>query len=156
MKWIGAILVSLLTVLHPVSVYGLSCARPKLDKRAIESAAMIFEGVAGAKRRLNAHEKLLVRNHPIRQRGGRIENLRVYRFHVTRGWKGALSRQTINVLFNTTWGDGFAKGGSYLVVSPRNLGKLAWAPLCGHTTDSVYAAKIGNYRMLEELIVRER
>ena len=59
-------------------------------------------------------------------------------------------------IFNTTWGDGFSKGVSYLIVSPQNIGGLTWTPLCGHTIDLDYADKIGSLTMLKRLLGRQR
>ncbi len=56
------------------------------------------------------------------------------------------------MLFNTYWGNGFTKGEAYLVVSPKQVGNLFWAPLCGHTIDVKYAARFGNLAMLETVI----
>ena len=90
--------------------------------------------------------------HAIEAKGGSIKDLRVYTFTVTHGWKGAAKGQSVEVLFNSYWGDGFAEGVAYLVVSPRQVGKLFWAPLCGHTLDVKHAADIGSLTMLEQLI----
>jgi hypothetical protein len=48
--------------------------------------------------------------HAIKGRGGRTEDLRVYNFTVTHGWKGTAVGQSVDVLFNSYWGDGFAEG----------------------------------------------
>ncbi len=136
----------------PARAFGLSCARPSLDDVAIDNAVAIFEGTAGAKRRLDYREKAAVRTHALKGRGGRVEDLRVYSFNVTQGWKGTMANRSVDVLFNTYWGDGFAPGQTYLVVSPQQVGNLFWAPLCGHTIDVKYAAKFGNIAMLEQVI----
>ena len=152
MKGSLAIVVAALGLLLPGAAFGLSCARPSLDKTAIDAAIMIFEGTAGPKRSLDFRERAAVRRHAIEAKGGRTEDLRVYSFTVTRGWKGAATGQSVDVLFNSYWGDGFAEGEAYLVVSPRQVGNLFWAPLCGHTIDVRHAADIGTLAMLERLI----
>ena len=71
---------------------------------------------------------------------------------MTRGWKGAAAGQNVDILFNTYWGDGFAAGDAYLVVSPQRVGTLFWAPLSGHTIDMRYAGDIGSLAMLERVV----
>ncbi len=149
MKGSWAIVVAALGLFLPGAAFGLSCARPSLDETAIDAAIMIFEGTAGPKRSLNFRERAVVRMHAIEAKGGRIEDLKVYSFTVTRGWKGAATGQSVDVLFNSYWGDGFAEGEAYLVVCPRQVGNLFWAPLCGHTIDMRYAGDIGSLAMLE-------
>jgi hypothetical protein len=148
--WRVAVVV--LALLLPGESFALSCARPILDEAAIAAATMIFEGTAGPKRPLDFSERSDIRLSTIATKGGGARNLRVYRFTVTKGWKGALRGQTVDVLFNTYWGDGFAAGGRYLLVSPRRVGKLFWAPLCGHSIDLLHAAKFGDIARLERLI----
>jgi len=152
LKGSWAIVVAALGLVLPGAAVGLSCARPSLDETAIEAAIMIFEGTAGPKRSLDSRERAAVRLHAIEGRGGGAEDVRVYRFTVTRGWKGAASGQSVDILFNSYWGDGFAEGEAYLVVSPRHVGNLFWAPLCGHTIDLKYAAEFGSIAMLERVI----
>ncbi len=147
-----AIVVAALGLISPGAAFGLSCARPSLDETAIAAAIMIFEGTAGPKRSLDRRERAAVRRHAIEAKGGRTEDLRVYRFAVTRGWKGATRGQSVDVLFNTYWGDGFAEGGAYLVVSPRQVKNLFWTPLCGHTIDLRHAAEFGTLAKLERRI----
>ncbi len=151
MKRYLAVVVVALGVFSPSAAFGLSCARLSLDESAIDAAIMIFEGIAGLKRTLDFRERAAVRRHAIGAKGGRSEGLRVYSFTVTRSWKGAATGQSVDVLFNTYWGDGFAKGEACLVVSPRQVGNLFWAPLCGHTINMRYAADIGSLAMLERL-----
>ena len=152
MKRYLAVVVVALGVLSPGAAFGLSCARLSLDETAIDAATMIFEGTAGAKRSLDFRERAAVRRHAIEAKGGRTGDLRVYSFAVTRGWKGVATGQSVDVLFNTYWGDGFSEGEAYLVVSPRRVGNLFWAPLCGHTLDMRNAADIGSLATLERLI----
>ncbi len=152
MKGSWAIVVAALGLFLPGAAFGLSCARPSLDEAAIDAAILIFEGTAGPKRSLDFRERAAVRMNAIEAKGGRTEDLRVYSFTVTRGWKGAVTGQSIDVLFNSYWGDGFAQGEAYLVVSPRQVGNLFWAPLCGHTIDVRHAADISTLAMLERLI----
>ena len=152
MKGSWFIVVAVLGLFWPGETLGRSCARPSLDESAIDTAIIIFEGIAGPKRSLDFRERAIVRTHAIESIGRRTEDLRVYSFTVTQGWKGAATAQIVDVLFNTYWGDGFARGGSYLVVSPQQVGNLFWAPLCGHTIDVKHAADIGNLAMLERVI----
>ncbi len=152
MKSSWAILVVVLIIVLPRAAFGLSCARPILDEPAIETAVTIFEGIAGPKRSLSFRERAIVRIRALKGRGGSTKALRVYSFTVTQGWKGATVGQSVDVLFNTHWGDGFTMGEAYLVVSPQQVGNLFWSPLCGHTIDVKYAAKFGNLAMLERVI----
>ena len=147
-----AIFAMALSLLLPNAAFGLSCARPNLDEAAIKSSVLIVEGIAGPKRPLNLLERGAVKMNAINGKGGTIKDLRVYRFTVTQGWKGASAGETVNVLFNSYWGDGFAEGESYLVVSPQQVGRLFWAPLCGHTIDLDFAARFGNLALLEKVI----
>ena len=152
MKGSWALVVVALGVFSPGPAFALSCARLSLDEAAIDAAVMIFEGTAGPQRKLDFRETAAVRLHAIEAKGGRTGNLRVYGFTVTRGWKGAAAGQRVDILFNTYWGDGFAAGEAYLVVSPRQVGELFWAPLCGYTIDVKHAAVIGDLAMLERLV----
>jgi len=152
MKRSWVIVVVALGFMLPGTAFGLSCARPSLDEAAIDAAVMIIEGIAGPKRALDFRERAAVQMHAIEAKGGGTEDLRVYSFTVTQGWKGAATGQSVDVLFNNYWGDGFAEGESYLVVSTRQIGDLFWAPLCGHTIDVKHAADFGNLAMLEQLI----
>jgi hypothetical protein len=152
LKWSWAIVVAALGLLLPGSAFGLSCASPSLDETAIDAAVMIFEGTAGPKRSLDSRERAAVRIHAIEGKGGGSEDLRVYSFTVTHSWKGAAEGQSVDVLINSYWGDGFAEGEAYLVVSPKQVGNLFWSPLCGHTIDVRYAADIGSIAMLEQSI----
>ena len=152
MKGCRAFLVVVLAVLMPGEAFGLSCAVPRLDETAINAAIMIFEGTAGPKRKLTAGETRAVRKHGLASIGGGAEDLKVYSFVVTRGWKGAATGQAVDVLINTYWGDGFAEGETYLVVSPQQVGNLLSSPLCGHTGNLKLAAELGNLATLERLI----
>ena len=146
------IVVAALGLVLSGAAFARSCVRPSLDETAVAAAVVIFEGIAGPKRLLGIRERAVVRTDAIVTKGGRTEDLRAYGFMVTRGWKGATRGQSVDVLFNTYWGDGFAEGESYLVVSPRQVENLVWAPLCGHTIDVRHAADIGTLAMLERLI----
>ncbi len=141
-----------LGVFSPGAAFGLSCARPILDENAIDAAVMIFEGSTGVKRALDFRERAAVRRHALEAKGGRTGDLRVYRFTVTRGWKGVATGQSVDVLFNIYWGDGFAEGAAYLVISPQRIGNFFWVPLCGHTKDVKFAADFGDLAMLERVI----
>lgn len=152
MKGYWAILVVALGLLLPGAAFGLSCAAPRLDETAVGAAITIFEGIAAPKRSLDARELAAVRMHEIESKGGSTTDLRIYSFAVTRGWKGVATGQSVDVLVNTYWGDGFAEGETYLVVSPRQVGNLFWAPLCGHTVNVRYAAENGDLATLARLI----
>ena len=152
MKQPLALVLAATILLLPDPALALSCARLSLDEAAVDAAVMIFEGTAGPKRTLDHREKAAVRFLGLESKGGGIEDLRVYRFTVTKGWKGASAGQGVDVLFNGYWGDGFAEGLAYLVVSPQQLGGLFWAPLCGHTIDLKHAADIGSLAVLERRI----
>jgi hypothetical protein len=152
LKGSWAIVVAVLGLLLPSAAYGLSCARPSLDEAAIDAAVVIFEGTAGPKRSLDSRERAVIRTDALEAIGGSLKDLGVYSFTVTQGWKGATAGQSVEVLFNTYWGDGFAEGEAFLVVSPRQAANLFWAPLCGHTIDMRTAAGIGSLAMLERLI----
>ena len=103
-------LVAALVLFLPGAAFGLSCARPSLDETAIDAAIMIFEGTAGSKRALDLREKAAVRIYSIDSIYGSAEDLKVYGFTVTQGWKGATTGQSVDVLFNGYWGE---------TVSPR-------------------------------------
>ncbi len=136
----------------PGTAAARSCAPPRLNDAAIEAAVVIFEGTAGEKRTPSSRERAAIRLNPIEGLGSAIEDLRVYRFTVTNGWKGTAAGQSVEVLFNTYWGDGFAEGESYLVVSSRQVEGLFWAPLCGNTVHASYAAKNGDLATLEQVV----
>lgn len=152
MKWVWTIATAVLSLISSSTAFGLSCARPNLDEITIKSAIAIFEGTAGPKRSLDFRERAAVKAHAIKGIGGTTEDLRVYRFAVTRGWKGTAAGQSVDVVFNSYWGDGFAEGEAYLVVSPRRAGNLFWSPLCGHTIDVKHAAMIGELDLLGTVI----
>lgn len=139
-------------MLLPGEAFGLSCAVPRLDETTINAAIMIFEGTAGPKRLLSTGETAVVENLGFESKGGGAVDLRVFRFTVTRGWKGASTGQTVDILINTYWGDGFAEGESYLVVSPQQVGNLLSSPLCGQSSNLELAAELGNLATLERLI----
>lgn len=146
------VLVAALSLFLPEAAFGRSCARPNLDETAIDAAIMIFEGTAGPKRSLDVRERAAVQLYDIEGIYGGAEDLKVYSFTVAQGWKGATTGQSVDVLFNGYWGGGFAEGKAYLVVSPRQVGNLFWAPICGHTIDVRHAAEIGNLATLERVI----
>ncbi|MDX1402208.1 MAG: hypothetical protein R3245_09825 [Kiloniellales bacterium] len=146
------IIILMLGLLLPGPAFALSCARPSLDQSAIDAAVMIFEGIAGPKRALAPGERKAVKSGAVGAIGGGLEDFGVYRFEVTKGWKGADFGQSVQVLFNNYWGDGFSEGGSYLVVATQQIGDLFWAPLCGHTIDVKHAADFGDLATLERLI----
>jgi len=152
MKGYRVILVVALGLFLPSEAFGLSCAAPRLDETAVNAAILIFEGTAGQKRMLTAGEGEAVREHGFVSIGGGTGDLRVYSFTVTRGWKGAVTGQIVDILFNGYWGDNFREGGAYLVVSPQQVGDLFSSPLCGYTSDVKFATDLGNLATLERLI----
>ncbi len=152
MTWIRTAALAAFVCIVSGPALSLSCARPSLDEAAIDSAVVIFDGKAGSKRPLTRGETTRVGGQGLRQLGGRRSDLKVYRFTVTRAWKGVARGQALDVLFNTHWGDGFAEGESYLVVSPQAIGRLFWAPLCGHSLELRSAADMGGIATLERVI----
>jgi len=152
MKWSRAMLVAALTLILPGQALALSCMQPNLDEAAIQGAAVIFEGTVGEKRGLAAAEEAAVRNHAVESLGGGAADLKVYSFTVTRGWKAAAAGETRQVLFNSHWGDGFAAGERYLVVSPERVGNLDWAPLCGLSLHVNHATDLGMLDTLERVL----
>ena len=147
-----SVVVVTLSLFAAHTALALSCARPSMDQSVIDGAVAIFEGTAGPKRSLDFRERVAIKVNPIEGKGGGTENFGIYRFTVTNGWKGVTAGQSVDVLFNNYWGDGFAEGGTYLVVSTQQVGDLFWAPLCGHTIDLKHAADFGDLSMLEQLI----
>ena len=144
--------VAFLIFLLPGTASALSCARPSLNRAAVWDAVAIFEGTAGRKRDLMPKEEAAVRRTAFKGKVAGTPHLKVYAFTVTRSWKGVDAGQRVEVLFNTYWGDGFAEGEDYLVVSPQRAGALFWAPLCGHTVERGHAEAMGDLRRLERLV----
>lgn len=130
----------------------LSCAAPTLDGAAVTQSVAIFEGVAGNRHSLTRKQKAAVKTSEPSDRLAGMENLRVYDFTVTKSWKGVAKGQTVSILFNTYWGDNYAPGGKFLIVSPERIGDMFWTPLCGHSIDLEWARKIGDLALLEQVI----
>ena len=147
-----ALVLAVLRVSAPGSAYALSCVPPVMNESVVESAAIIFEGVAGPRRRLSRAEAAVLDAANVIAEGGGIENLRVFEFTVTKGWKEATKGQRIQVLRNTYWGDGFAAEESYLMLADRRIGDIYLAPLCGPTVYLRSAAASGHLKALERLI----
>ncbi len=120
------------------NVHALSCAVPQVDDKVIEGALVIFEGVVQSSRGLGFIEKLNLKTGDLNQIGGKLKDLRVYVFRVTKTWKGAKQGEEVQVLRNTYWGDGFLDEGKYLVVSSEKYGDLYHSHLCGPTFDLQY------------------
>ena len=117
------VLVAALGLNFPGVAFGLSCARPSLDETAIDAAIdaaiMIFEGTAGPKRSLDLREKEAVRLYAIEAIFDSAEDLKVYGFTVTQGWKGATTGQSIDVLFNSYWGESRYEGVTVELFEPN-------------------------------------
>ena len=152
MKRYLAFAIVALGLLSQGTAFGLSCMEPDLDETVIDGAVMIFEGTAGPKRPLDSGEQEAILKQGFGSVGGGTRDLRVYAFTVTRGWKGTMAGQSVDVFSNTYWGDHFAEGESYLVVSPLQVGDLFASPLCGTTVDLKYAAERGFLATLERVI----
>lgn len=156
LKWswvpLVALLVAALSLPLPNDALALSCMQPSLDEAGIDGAVVIFEGTAGAKRPLDGFEKAAARSQAANSLSGDSDDLKVASFTVTRGWKGATAGQRLDVLFNGYWGDSFAEGQAYLVVSPKQIEHLVWAPLCGLSTDVDSAEKLGMIDTLERVL----
>lgn len=147
-----ALVLAVLGVGAPGSAYALSCMPPVMNESAVQAAAVIFEGVAGSRRRLSRAEAAAPDVARVIAEGGGIANLRVFEFTVTRGWKAAAKGQRIQVLRNTYWGDGFAAEESYLVFGDRRIDDFYVAPMCGHTVYLRSAVASGQLKALERLI----
>jgi len=132
--------------------FALSCAPPRLDEAIMKSSAAIFEGTAGKKSGLNWKQNLALKKENLLGKGGGLNEMSVYDFTVTRAWKGVEAGEKVFVLFNTYWGDTFAEGEAFLIVSPRKIGGMVLSPLCGNSTDIAWAQKQGYIALLESLI----
>lgn len=115
--------------------HALSCAMPQMSAEVVEGSAVIFEGEVTQKRELTETERESLIKQGLATKGGDMANVKAYEFKVLRGWKNAEEGQTVLVLRNTYWGDGFATEGAYLVVA-RDYGGFYEAPLCGNTLPS--------------------
>jgi hypothetical protein len=138
------------------AAHALTCAQPALDAARIAEAAVIFEGTAGPPRALTAAERSAFRWSAADTRGGNVDTLRVFPFAVTRAWKGVAPGAPVEVLYNTAWGDTLAERAPFLVVGPRRIGGLVWAPLCGNTADMGYARQSGDLARLEQALGKGR
>ncbi|MBE9554390.1 MAG: hypothetical protein IMF05_13080 [Proteobacteria bacterium] len=140
-----------MALFSPGVAFALSCMAPNMDETVIGGAVMIFEGTAGRERPLDPRETAAVREQGLKSTGG-IENFMVSPFTVTRGWKGVENGDEVNVLLDTYWGDRFATGAAWLVVSPQRVGELYALPLCGNSADINYAADSGMLDTLRRVI----
>ena len=147
-----AILAAVLGLSLPNDALALSCMQPSLDEAGIDQSVVIFEGTAGAKRALDGFEKAAARSQAANSLSGDSDDLKVASFTVTRGWKGATAGQRLDVLFNGYWGDSFTQGQAYLVVSPKQIEHLVWAPLCGLSIDVDSAENLGMIDTLERVL----
>ena len=141
----------LLTCL-PGETFALSCAQPKLTETVISDSVAIFEGVAGQKHALDRQQRASVAGNKPTGRYAGVEKLSVYDFTITKNWKGVTAGQTVSILFNTTWGDSYLPGGSFLIASPQQIGDMFWTPLCGNSIDLEWARKNGDLELLEAKI----
>jgi hypothetical protein len=149
------VIASLLVVLRfyaPGAALALSCVAPTMNESVVEGAVVIFEGMTSRDRRLRRAEKAALKAAGLAPLGGGIDDLRVFEFTVTKGWKGAVDGQEIQVLRNTYWGDSFATEGLYLVVGVQAVGDLYLAPLCGNTVYLGGAGDPTTLKALERLI----
>lgn len=104
----------------------LSCAPPVVNEETIQNAAVIFEGVVTAERKMVGGEQEDVVE--------KLEATATYTFQVTRAWKGVAKGSVVQVQRNTYWGDGFDMGQAYLVFGTQGKeGAPLTAGLCGPT-----------------------
>ena len=149
---IRTLLLCLLLTCLSANTYALSCAQSKLSETIISDSVAIFEGVAGQKHALNRQQRAsVVADKPTGRYAG-LEKLSVYDFTISKSWKGVTAGQTVSILFNTTWGDSYLPGGSFLIVSPQQIGDMFWTPLCGNSIDLEWAGKCGDLELLEAII----
>ena len=130
LPWLKLALVALLLAL-PQPARALSCLPPELDAEGIAAATTIVEARAGADRPATAAERKAANAVGISSFRIEPDGLRVAAFEVVRGWKGAQSGAALEVLFDNAWGDSFTAGQLYLIVSPKSVESLIWAPPCG-------------------------
>ncbi len=154
MKNLSAAALVLLAMLFyaPGNALALSCVALTMNESVVEGAAVIFEGITGKGRRLTRAEAAALDALGVAPLGGGIANLKVFQFTVTKGWKGAVDGQEIQVLRNTYWGDSFATTGLYLVVGVQAVDDLYLAPLCGNTMYLGAAGDPTTLKALERLI----
>ncbi len=109
--WVIASVLVVLCFYAPGTALALSCVAPTMNESVVEGAEVIFEGLTSRDRRLRRAEKAALKAAGLAPLGGGIDDLRVFQFTVTKGWKGAVDGQEIQVLRNTYWGDSFATAG---------------------------------------------
>lgn len=126
MRYYLFILAFLLLPFSPAQA--LSCAEPVMDAKAIESAAVIFEGTVSE------------RGDEVQKGTDDMRKSRVFTFTVSKAWKGTEAGATVAVWRNTYWGDDFAEGVEYLVVAHKD-GDVLEAGLCGLTARKEHAEK---------------
>jgi hypothetical protein len=131
------------------SAYALSCAAPVMTQEVFDASIAVFEGEAQEGRELSAQELQAFREAGIIAKGGELTDMRAYTFVALKAHKGGLIDETVEVARNTYWGDEFAAGGGYLIVSPQKVGGLYLAPLCGHSISLDYAREMGMLEFLK-------
>ena len=131
----------------------LDCTAPVMSQEAFDASAAVFEGEAQEGRELSAQELQAFREAGIatNTKGGELAEMRAYTFVVLKAHKGGLSEETVEVARNIYWGDGFAAGGGYLIVSPQKVGGLYLAPLCGHSISLDRAREMGTLEFLKSV-----
>lgn len=149
------ILVSLVCCFNISLVYALSCAPPVWDDMILESADVVFEGIAGKERELTLKEKTALTSTPLSVEKGRMNDIKIYPFTVVRGWKGIKNGDTILILRNTYWGDSFLEEENYFILSSKKIGDFYVAPLCGHSMPIKYAQDQGFIKALEKMPVTQ-
>lgn len=147
----GALLLAVALLLaHPQPAAALSCLTPKLDAAGIAAATTILEGRAGPTREATTAERETANAAGIASFRIDPDGLQVASFEVLRGWKGATPGETLEVLFDNAWGDSFNAGQTYMLVSPKTVAGLVWAPPCGVGIGRAQAENLGLYDALEE------
>ncbi len=114
----------------PHAAHALSCAPPVMTEETMMAAAVIFEGTVTASEETD--------EQPASKGMGGKSGL--YTFTVKSAWKGVKAGDSVTVLRNTYWGDGFSKDVDYLVVAHKN-GEQLEAHLCGLSMQLDQAAK---------------
>ncbi len=150
--WVIASVLVVLSFYAPGTALALSCVAPTMNESVVEGAEVIFEGLTSRDRRLRRAEKAALKAAGLAPLGGGIDDLRVFQFTVTKGWKGAVDGQEVQVLRNTYWGDSFATAGLYLVVGVQAVDDLYLAPLCGNTMYFGTARDPTTLKALERLV----
>lgn len=134
----------------------LSCASPELTESIIHESAAIFEGRATGKHSPSPEQKAALEKAGLSGKGLSSNGLRLYDFTITKRWKGKITEgQTVAVLLDTSWGDDYPHGVSFLIVSPKQVGGMFLNPLCGNSVDLSWARQKGDISELERVIGEE-